>query len=206
MGFLPFPMSMIGKGAAGGGGGATTWNLTDNSSIITRSNGNLTATEGGSASGSGDGLRATTSRSSGKLYFEITLTTDVSAQESMGIAKSTASLVSNSLGADADGWGIIIGSGGALVNNGAPVQFGGAGDAGDVYGFAVDLTGLLLYVSKNGSFLFSGNPTVGSGGTTIAAGSWFPAASLFGSGDVVTLNVGTTAFNTSPPSGYSAWG
>jgi len=48
----------------------TTWSTTDKSSTITLSNGNLTAAGSASASQS---VRSTTSKSSGKVYWEVTL-------------------------------------------------------------------------------------------------------------------------------------
>ena len=73
MGWLPFPMSMIGKGAAGGSS-FSTLNGSDKATTLTLSGDNLTAsvTDSG-GSGTEGGARGTLGRNTGKFYFEFTL-------------------------------------------------------------------------------------------------------------------------------------
>jgi hypothetical protein len=194
---------LLGLHAASSG---TTWNTTDNPSGITRSNGNLTATAVSSGSGSGDGvgLKATTSKSSGKWYFEVLLGTINSFAE-VGIAKSTIDIMSL-IGLDADGWGYIL-SGGGIINDGNYVKTdaGSIAGAADVIGVACNFDDHLLYFSKNGTYRFSASPGAQIGGVTIASGAWFPAAFFDTGGDSMTLRCAAADLSYSPPSGYTAW-
>lgn len=181
----------------------TTWNANDISSQLTLSGGNLTATNSGGAS---DGLvRATSSKSSGKWYFEITDNNNSSGL--IGIATASASL-SAPLGDDVAGWGLKGGGLSAQLRNNASavVSASPSYSTGDIVGVHVDLTGLLIYFRINGTNWHSMDPAAGTGGQAIASGSWFPAYSAGGVNENATLNVGTTAFNNSPASGFSAWG
>jgi hypothetical protein len=54
----------------------------------------------------------------------------------------------------------------------------------------------------------SGDPAAGTGGldcSALNAGPYFPAVTLFDSGDSVTLNAGGSAFTYTAPSGASNW-
>ena len=64
----------------------------------------------------------------------------------------------------------------------------------------------MCWMSKNG-VLFTGDPVAGTGGydiSSIAATSFFLVCST--NGGQITLNAGSSPFNTNPPTGYTAWG
>lgn len=75
-----------------------TWNPADKAALVTLSNGNLTAE---SSTTNWRSARSTISKTSGKWYWEITMTTGT--EFYVGVARSTATL-ENYIGADADGW------------------------------------------------------------------------------------------------------
>lgn len=197
--FLPFPMAMIGAGKPAA---FSTWNSADKSANITLSGGNLIAT----ASNTVGAVRGTSAQSSGKLYFEQTLG-GAAGDFRLGMATASASL-SASLGEDANGWGFgrYIFNGRLRNNATTAVSTTPKPADGDVVGFHVDFSALKFYIRINGTNWNSMDPAAGTGGQTFASGSWFPAFSSDSSSDSSTLNVGASAFGTSPASGYSAWG
>ena len=181
---------------------AVTWSSTNKDADITLSGGNLVAT--GTAAGS---VWATLSRSTGKYYFELTQGDD-SGQNYGGIMGAATSFTDNAppdVGTEAD-----YSSGGACtVNGGGGTGFSGSNwVTGSVLGVAVDLTNNLIYFSVAGTYQNSGNPSAGTGGTTITGGTYYPAwgrRALGGASLFVTANFGGSAFNTAAPTGYTAW-
>ena len=142
----------------------TTLNPADKSANITLSNGNLTAAWNGSAGN----VRSTTSKSTGKVYFEATHNV-MNVVSAMGLANAaypltsltnTANQIYSRLEATA-----IAGNGTNLGNNGGLL---GAGLTGS---FAVDLTSLLFWCripggnwNNNASF----DPATGAGGISFS--------------------------------------
>lgn len=181
---------------------ATTWNPADKNANIALSNGNLTATVGSSAH---SGARGTTSKSSGKFYFEVTW--DAGGQCSVGIANTSASL-STRLGTNANGWAAWSGGSNIWTNNGSAAGMT-AMAVGNTICIAVDLTNGKFWARVNGgNWNNSGtaNPATNTLGVAVTAGTYFPALSLFDAGGAVTANFGATAFAQTIPSGFSAWG
>lgn len=170
----------------------TTYNPSDKSADITLSGGNLIATH--ASGGSFANVRSTTSKTSGKYYFEVTWSGG-DGNNGVGVANGSASL-SNYLGNDANsiGW----------YDTGFGHPSGTTFTAGDVIGIAIDCTNGLIWYRKNGTF--SGNPAAGTGGTSISLAAYYAAVafqySTLGAG---TINFGGSAFANSPPSGFSAW-
>lgn len=176
-----------------------TWNPSDKDADITLANGNRDATSSGAGS-----VRATLGRSSGKYYFEILLQTDVG-NTYYGIANSSFSLATYpGNGASSAG----VASVGNSVNGWTQAQAGTfTTAAGDVMGFAVDLTGGKCWVAKNNVWLLSGNPAsdstpwvTGISGTVYPCLGW--VASYASGGRICTK---TTELAYSPPSGFSVW-
>jgi len=175
----------------------TTWNPSDKQAGISLSGSNLIAT---STSGS-DGVRGTNSKSSGKHYFEVTLTGGAT-NAFIGIA-SSAWDSSHQLASDANSACYVNN---ILYTNG----FGTSGAAttmviGDVIGVAVDVSNHRIYWSRNNTWQNSASPTTGTGGldyiTTIPV---FPAFFTNTAGRTATIAVSTLTY--SPPSGFTAWG
>jgi hypothetical protein len=183
-----------------------TWNPSDADSNLTFSGGNLVVSDTISAWST---VRATLSKSSGRRYFEVTLTT-IGPGNVGGVAITGGSLNNNigalgvsSVGADPPGL--------TFFSEGAFTPIAGATPSfanGDVLGIAIDLDSGKLWFSKNGSY------TVFNAGADPASGvnyeytfttplTLFPAASLFGTTSMTLAASGT--FVTAPPSGFVSW-
>src|SRR5690606_15220250 len=101
-----------------------------------------------------ENVRSTTSKGSGKWYFEVLFGGSLG-NCGVGVANASASL-SNYLGNDANSYG--------WYNTGfnGPTTF----TSGDVIGVAIDADSRTIWFSKNGSF--SGDPAAGTGGTALS--------------------------------------
>lgn len=179
-------------------GAFTTWNPADKSSLIDLSNGDLTATRGGT-SGSDRMARAVVSKSSGKWALPILITTSGGGSIDLGIATSAANLGSY-VGSDANGYG--------YDKNDGKVYFNGVGSAyGSAYGSGDMLE--LLYDATVGELRFTLNGSIQNGGTpavTALTGSWFPAVSLFRSAvPADEATIGGTLSTYAVTNGYSQW-
>lgn len=189
-------------------GATTTFNPADKSALITLSNGNLTGT--GTTGGTGDDLvRSTTSKTSGKLYFEGTMTLN-GAESALGVANSTASLTAF-LGTDNNGVGLY--RSGKVYIGGSNTITGPSMNNGDIFGVAVDFGGQLIWFRNNNASTVwnaggTANPATGIGGQSFAAitGPYFFCFDIpANSSAVTTVNPGNS-FNVAAPSGFSAWG
>lgn len=180
----------------------SAWNPLDAGSAFTLSNANFTASASGSYIQT---VRGTTSKSTGKWYFEVTASSIATSGDLIGIAKSSTPLGSI-VGQDAYSYGLYSADG-YLYSGGGKQYYLSTFTTSDVIGIAIDLTGNLLYISKNGSWLNSANPSAGTGGISITGGAYFPAASIFATSGTATfiLNTGGTAFTATIPTGFSAW-
>lgn len=185
------------------GGGATalvasTWNPADKSADITLTNGDLTATH--TTPVGFDTARGTKSLSSGKRYFEGTVSSgDTTTNTAIGWALSTADLNSY-IGQDTATGGGYYSTG---FIGGTPTTGGASFTVGDKIGIALDMDADKWWCSKNGAWQF-GDPVAGTGGNTMAAGTIFPAFSDQ-TGGGMTFNGGAAAFTHAPPTGYTAW-
>jgi hypothetical protein len=187
---------------------STSWS-TDPGPDITLSNGNLTATR--SAGFSYGAIKTVGGASSGKKYFEVTITTQPAPSFNLiGIGNASFGAP---LGNDANGAGLD--TSGSLHING--LQVGAVISTGwfpnDVLGIAIDLTAKKFWVRylsmSTGTWNNSAtaDPATGVGGfdiSTLAAGPYFIAYSTIG-GDVITANFGGSAFTYTAPSGFGTW-
>ena len=155
----------------------------------------------------------TFSQSSGKYYVEFTKGPPGAsgANIMMGLCNSSVSLTT---------WLGNTGSSFGLEDQGTAWNTGGTPgwtgiNIGDVVGIAADISNKKFWVRINGGSWLNGDPVAETGGGSWSfSGAVFPAAALVGhsaiSGfswvDAVYLNGGHRAFQSSPPSGYSAWG
>ena len=177
---------------------AITWNPSDKSSKLTLSNNNLTMTSiNGSAS-----IRSTKSKSTGKLYFEIKCDSG-DYFDSCGVMGSGDSLDAT-VGQSTTGWGCDGSYKG--YNSGGTATDASAFAIGDVVGVAVDFTSGKIWWAINNTWIDSGNPATGANPMfTGLSGALFAAnSSVYGS-IVSTVNFGASAFNYTPPSGFSAY-
>ena len=175
-------------------------------SNITFSDGNLTATEGGSDWGS---IISTIGASSGKWYAEVKCTSGAATYFFTGIASEDALMDTAGTAGFAGkfNYGVGYKENGQYRSDpsqgGSYSSYGNSYGDGDIIGIALDLDNSKLYFSKNGTFQNSGVPTSGSTGTgaisitaTSTAGNYFFVASP---------NTSTVQFNFgSPPCSISS--
>lgn len=192
------------------------WDATGKDSEITLSGTNSSiATFADVGSSQGGSVRGTASHSSGKWYFELTAGAFTASDVGVGIVTSTETLTESRVGAGTGGYGFTaansLGWQGLIYNNNSPI--GGQTVAGqpwvatNVIGVSLDLTGNLIYFRVNGTNYNSQNPTAGTGGVSVSAGTYFPAYGQgSGSDSIMTINTGGSAFQTAAPTGYTAWG
>ncbi len=192
------------------GSGPTTWNPADKSSNINLSNNNLTAQCSNTTIG---GVRGTSSRKVGKLYFEIKNTgSSAGTSTAIGIGTSTASFTAGLGG----GWvnAFVLQEQSIAFFNGSNLGSSASfPTASQVACFAIDLTNSRAWV-RNGSGIWnnsgSANPATNVGGVNISA--VFPTSPAFifstynATAPVMVLNAGGAAFAQTVPSGFSAWG
>ena len=181
---------------------ATTWNPADKGAQITLSNGNLTAEA--AIYGAIDSVRATTSVSSGKLYWEIYVDYSYFAV-TVGVGNSSASLV-NLLGTDANGWGYKIN--GDKINNNSNSSYGDSFAAGDIVGVALNLDTGKIWFAKNGVWQNSGNPVAGiNEAFSGLSGTLYPMGGCGRDGgdpnnDKQTIRPDSSSQSYTPPSGF----
>lgn len=171
-----------------------TWNPSDKSANITLSGSNLIATCDGTAWFRW--VRSTISQTSGKYYWEYTITTWVGwvSVLSVGIGKSTATL-SNYVGQDANWWGWYNdGTSSIIRNNATSLSTPAAFAQGDIIGIALDLTASTVAFYKNNTLIYTTGATVS--GTLFAMVSCYNLAS-------VTANF-WPSLTYSPPAGFNA--
>ena len=177
------------------------------SSNFTLTEGNLKATST-SVSGTHSGQGAMRIPSGGKYYWECEID---AGKDGMGIGIIPDNTPTTSANPSTAGTTLYLSSGAIRTTGSDSLSYGSGVDNGDIMGFALDLSDPQngkLYVSVNGTYENSGNPVTGAN----------PAPSKVLKGDfrviyqdgsngytpVYIYNFGQRAFNTSPPTGYSA--
>lgn len=179
------------------------------------SNNNLTATVASAPYQSGSAI-GTSSRSNGKLYFEVHQDVPITTGDiatAIGVV-TTGFDVSLQVGQDVYSWGMM-----AADRNGRHDNNTDGGGipaiAGVVYTFMVAIdfnyTGAgnntAIYFGVNGSWSNSGAPIWNNlPPNTLLYPAVSPWSDAVGNPSQLTLNIGTTAFNYTPLSGFSAWG
>lgn len=173
-----------------------TFNPSDKSANVTLSNGNLSAARNGGAGI----VRSTIGKASGKWYWEVTLTSTTGTWDCfLGVANATAVLTGN-LGANANGWSIVM-DGGDYYNNGL-VGFATGGTfpatTSMVFGFELNCGAGTLTVYQNNTAL-SPTPLF----TNLQGQFVFPAISVQNQVVTVTANFGATAFTYTGHTGFN---
>lgn len=171
-----------------------TWNPLDKSVDVTLSSGDLIASITPTSPRGNGAVRGTQGKSSGKWYWEVTLTATSDAR--IGIANSTMSLTTTSLGQDVNSWGYA--TSGIVSNNNSSVTSGAGYSPGDVIGVALDMDAGTVQFYKNG--VAQGSAVSGVSGT------FYPAVSgaVTGFTSSFTANFGATAYTHTPPVGYAS--
>lgn len=186
------------------GNTAVTWNPSDKSTAVLLSSGNLVAR--GSAAGSWYSVRATTSKSSGKFYFECLITTGggTGLDVMIGLSDAAMNVATQYTGNTTGSYGYYK-LNGNKYNNASGVAYGSAYTENDVISVAVDMTAGKLWWAKNGTWIASGDPAAGTNAAfTGLSGSLFPAVSFF-QDSIVTGRFKSSSFSYTVPSGFSAW-
>lgn len=183
----------------------TTLNPADTSVNITLSNGNLTGTWNGSAGS----VRSTTSKSTGKLYFEATHNV-VKVVAGVGLVNAAYAITGFTNTANT-----IYARFEAVTIQGNGTNLGSSNNfpaAGQVASFAVDLAGALFWTRVQGGNWnnnATNNPATGVGGISFSylTGPFFAFAGAAAgtTGEQSTLNFGGSAFSFAVPAGFQAW-
>lgn len=178
---------------------------------VTLSGGNLIATStGGSSSDQGARVATGAQKTSGKYYFEVTMTT-LTGVPAAGVGIATPSSTYPNMTNNATvgvmtytrGAGVYANGVGQGINNGFRAN-------GDVVGMAVDLDNRKMWFRVTGSSNWNAsgtdNPATNTGGVAIPSGSMVPFATMAASSTVYTANFGASAFSGAVPSGFtSGW-
>lgn len=177
---------------------ATTWNAADKHAGISLSAGGLRFDAANTAGYKN--VRGTTSRSTGKWYFEATKD---GTSCGIGIASAGASLANFIGGADSGSIGYYdtgyVGRNGGQAATYAPYA------SGDVVMIAVDLDARDVWFGKNG--VWNGNPMAGTGGLEMSGAPGIDTEAIFpiGGSDTATAGAMTANFGATPPTGFTAW-
>jgi hypothetical protein len=189
---------------------ATTWNPADKGANITLSNGNLTIANSSTVAG----VRGTTSKTTGKVYYEMSWTGsnfNFLTSSGCGVSLSTASLIST----NPPGVAYLRLSNGEIMNNGvASGTILGAVTSGQTICMAFDIAARRIWFRvNNGLWNNSGSadPASNVGGLDVSAtftagASLYPHASASSGVTAGTVDFGATSFAFSIPSGFVAWG
>lgn len=190
-----------------GGGAAATLNNTVGANV-TLSGGNLTYVS--TSATTACSARSTTSKSTSKVYFEVTVVTVGDCF--IGIGTSAFSDASSpgvpGWYTNSYGWR----QNGQLFYNASGISVPSAAWASShVLAFAVDLAGQKLYLNDltgtDGWNNGSGNPGAGTGGYSITgvSGALNAIIADYNSTGKFTFNFGGSAFSGSVPSGFVSW-
>jgi hypothetical protein len=176
-----------------------TWDPSNKQTVIVLSNGDLTAAYSGGAYTAG--VLASTSKSTGKWYFECTLNS--SGQAFVGITNTAGvnGSADNRIYSDASTKAYY--QTGQKWTSGSGSAYGSSFTTNDVIGVAWDADNDRIHFAKNGTWQNSGDPVAGTNAAfTGLTGTFFPAIICY-SGAQWTANFGASSFAYSPPSGFS---
>jgi hypothetical protein len=166
----------------------------------TVSNGNLTIVKG--STGAFVNIRGTMSVSSGKWYYETTLTSGIN-YSTLGILSPDVTIPSQ-IGDSAYGWDWYPAFA-EKKNNGTSVSYGTTASAGDVIMCAFDVTNGKIWWGKNGTWFASGDPAAGTNAAfTNVTGTIAPAIGVSGTTTQLDANFGQRPFTYTPPTGFVA--
>jgi len=164
----------------------------------TLSNGNLTVSTSSPTPAVG-----TFAMTSGKWYWEVTLTT--AANPRVGVYNIGAASPAN-LGGTANGWA-IINAPSRVYHNGATTSYGSfSGASGNIVMVAYDADLGRIWYGENGTWFASGNPATNSNPsqTSVTGTAIVPASSSGLGSNVHDCNFGQRSFSYQAPSGFKA--
>lgn len=177
----------------------TTWDATSKAANDSVSGNVFT----GGTSGSVGFIKAVFSTSTGKYYWEYTMTSGISSVEVGACTTATVNSGNFNAGNFAGGYD-YFNSTGNKINNAVSTAYGTAFTNGDIIGIALDLTGGKIYYSKNGVWQNSSDPVAGTNPAfTGLSGTFTAEVGHTGfNAVVITANFGATAFSGTVPFGY----
>jgi len=186
-----------------------TWDAVNIGAGIILSNGNLTAyiPSNPPAGGTGATARSSIGKSSGKWYWELTVTSGqlygaLRPLAYFGMANASHSLDGNNgrLGVDSNSFGVYEFDG-SLDYAAGNTAFGTFWNIGDVIGMAFDATAATTQLFKNNvsmGTITNSNANIGSGLRYAAISCW-PTHYV-----TITANFGATTLTYTPPAGFNA--
>jgi hypothetical protein len=150
-------------------------------------------------------VRGTLGVSTGKWYFEHTLTAYASGG-TIGIYNINVALGTGDMGTSADSWGYITNTGNKQ-NNSVGTAYGSSSTTNDIVMCALDLDNGKIWWGKNGTWFASGDPAAGTNAafTNVTGYTVTPTVGI-GTGSVQSWahNFGQRPFSYTPPTGYVA--
>lgn len=183
-----------------------TWSTLNKPYIIGLSNNDKRATVSTSNKYTDCALRATSSRATGKWYWEFKSSSHYG-ECRVGFGTEQAS-VNAPLGSDSFSWGYEYRSG-YIYNGDVVVSEGPPCVNDDIIGVAYDAYNGKIWFSKNNQWFFDGSPEMGTFPSVEVYADLFPMASLRSSitaPAVVDLIISTSDLNYPVPNGYSFYG
>jgi hypothetical protein len=187
-------------------GNYNTMNPVNKGSTVTLTNGNLDQV---TASGGWNSARGTIGVSSGKWYWEVTIT-GTTQLVMHGVDDNAYNVTTNPsstyVGAYTNSWGVYTSNGDRRNNTGSGTAYGSAFAQNDVMMVALDMDTGKIWWGKNGTWFASGSPSAGTNAayTNLSGYTLNPATSCFDTTDNCTHNFGQRAFAYTAPSGYKA--
>jgi len=179
-------------------GNYCTWNPLDtNTSTVFLTNGNL---QSQTSSNSWANSRGTFAPTTGKWYFESTLTNAADYSE-IGVIAMGRAIPASYPGGESYAW--IYGNNGYLYNSGGITGFPGSGlSNGDVMMIAYDNDAGKVWFGRNGTWYNSGNPAAGTNASFPTYTIMQPIIGMWGSTAIVNTNFGQRPFAYTAPSGF----
>ena len=182
-------------------GNYCTLNPLDKGSNVTLTNGNLDV----STNSTWNSVRATFGITSGKWYWEYTMT--AAGYTMVGIGSRVIDLAGY-IGQSSAGYAYYSLNGNKW-NSGSAASYGSSFTTNDVVGVAFDADAGKIWFSKNGTWQASGDPAAGTNAaySSIPSGTYFPTISQDNSLPASTggtLNAGARPFAYTAPSGFKA--
>jgi hypothetical protein len=174
---------------------------------VALTNGNLTGMHTNSSTSTA-GARSTANKTTGKFYFEVTMTS-IGSGNSVGLIAAGATYT-DILNLSVNCTVLEGSSGNVFSNDGFRFSFGSGTTAGTVIGVAVDLGARLAWFRRgagNWNNNSSNNPATGVGGVAVEAGLSFAPVIVFNGpvNDSMTANFGQSTFANAAPSGFLNW-
>lgn len=148
--------------------------------------------------------RISISKSSGKYYAELKITNH-GLYEALGVVPSGTDITGNFYPGLTASTGCSIFSDGNMIKDGTNTGTGlGASTTNDIFMVAIDYTNGRVWFGRNGSWYNSGNPAADTNPSYTGISVNYIAAVAFGSGSSVTINLGSSSYAYTIPSGFSS--